>query len=83
MKTGIIIIKGISLFSLVFFLLLSIFRVWISPKLPKISESAQESDGIGPTGFKTTLLTYLKHYNLPCLNEWIDHIKKADFSEVK
>lgn len=64
-------------FSLIF------FRVWISPKLPRISKFAEEYDGVGPTGFKTTLLTYLKHYEVDCLNEWINNVRKADFSEVK
>lgn len=63
--------------------LILIFSLWMSPALPKLPDSSSDSEGAGPTAFKTTLLTYLKTYNLACLKVWTDYVKRADFSAVK
>lgn len=57
--------------------------VWVSPKCPLLPADKPDSDGSGPTDFKCSLQTYLKSYNIPCLNEWIERVKRADFSDVK
>lgn len=40
-------------------------------------------DGDGPTGFKTSLLTYLKHYHLPHLRDWIKRVEETDFNQIR
>lgn len=57
--------------------------LWVSPALPRLPNSSPETEGKGPTNFKTDLLTYLKTYNNVNLGEWIEAVKRADFSEVK
>ncbi|XP_015521405.1 probable tyrosyl-DNA phosphodiesterase [Neodiprion lecontei] len=57
--------------------------VWISPHLPRLPDSANTSDGESPTGFKKDFERYLQKYNLPDLTEWVQAIRKADFSDVK
>lgn len=59
------------------------YRIWISPACPRLPEESSKHDGCGPTGFKTSLLTYLKHYNLPVLGSWIKRVKAADFSHLR
>lgn len=59
------------------------YSVWVSPKCPLLPADKPDSDGSGPTDFKCSLQTYLKSYNIPCLNEWIERVKRADFSDVK
>lgn len=51
--------------------------------MPKLPDSTPDSEGESPTAFKNTLLNYLKTYNIPCLKPWLDHVKRANFSEVK
>lgn len=60
-----------------------VFSLWISPALPKLPDSSADSDGDSPTAFKKTLIDYLKDYNIACLKQWIDYVKRADFSEIK
>ncbi|EFA13677.2 probable tyrosyl-DNA phosphodiesterase isoform X1 [Tribolium castaneum] len=57
--------------------------LWLSPPCPQLPETATEKSGESPTGFKSSLLNYLKHYNLPVLKPWIDYVKRADFSAVR
>ncbi|CAH0560746.1 unnamed protein product [Brassicogethes aeneus] len=56
---------------------------WMSPRCPKLPENSKETDGESPTGFKISLINYLKHYNFDILNKWISYIKDCDFSAVK
>lgn len=57
--------------------------IWVSPNLPLLSADKKETDGAGPTDFKGSLVSYLKHYKLGILEEWIERVKRADFSAVK
>lgn len=57
--------------------------LWMSPPLPKMAASKHDFDCAGPTDFKIDLLTYLESYNINVLTEWIQLIKRADFSSVK
>ncbi|XP_018573355.1 probable tyrosyl-DNA phosphodiesterase isoform X2 [Anoplophora glabripennis] len=57
--------------------------LWLSPACPRLPESSAASEGESPTGFKANLLSYLGTYNLPCLQSFIDHVKRADFSAVR
>ena len=66
---------------IIFFYCISI-RLWISPHLPRLPESANPSDGESPTGFKKDLERYLNKYRHPALTQWICAIRKADFSDV-
>nr|XP_022901658.1 probable tyrosyl-DNA phosphodiesterase [Onthophagus taurus] len=56
--------------------------LWVSPICPQLPEGTPEHEGGGPTGFKTSLLTYLQTYNLPILKDFLEYISKADFSSV-
>lgn len=56
--------------------------VWISPHLPRRSESANSSDGESPTGFKKDFERYLLAYKQAALTEWVYAIRNADFSAV-
>lgn len=57
-------------------------RVWISPHLPPLSESANSNEGESPTGFKKDLERYLNRYRQPGITEWTCAVRKADFSSV-
>jgi tyrosyl-DNA phosphodiesterase-1 len=57
--------------------------LWLSPVCRQLPEGKSENDGESPTGFKKCLLSYLRHYNLPILKQWIHYVKNADFSDVK
>lgn len=57
-------------------------RLWISPHLPRLSDSANLSDGESPTGFKKDLERYLNKYREPILTQWIWAVRRADFSAV-
>ena len=59
-----------------------LIRVWISPHLPPLPESANPGDGESPTGFKKDLERYLNKYKVPDLTEWISSVRRADFSSV-
>lgn len=57
--------------------------LWLSPACPRLPESSANTEGESPTGFKANLLSYLETYNLPCLKQFIDYVKRADFSAVR
>lgn len=57
--------------------------LWVSPLCPVLSSDQSEVAGDGPTNFKTSLVSYLNSYDVPVLKQWIDYIKRADFSAVK
>jgi len=59
-----------------------LIRLWISPHLPLLPESANCNDGESPTGFKKDLERYLSKYRHPALTQWIWAVRKADFSAV-
>ena len=56
--------------------------LWVSPRCPKLSNQGDD-DGDSPTGFKKSLLRYLKFYELTPLKQYIDAVKACDFSQVK
>lgn len=58
------------------------YRIWVSPRFPLKNDNCK-SDGDSKTGFKKDILRYLRSYNVPLLNQWIQKIVKADFSEAK
>lgn len=57
-------------------------RMWLSPLYPRLVPGTH---GLGesPTHFKADLISYLKAYNAPPLQEWIDSIREHDLSETK
>ena len=57
-------------------------RLWISPYLPRLPESANPRDGESPTGFKKDLERYLSKYKQSALTQWIHAVRRADFSDV-
>ncbi|XP_031342097.1 probable tyrosyl-DNA phosphodiesterase isoform X2 [Photinus pyralis] len=57
--------------------------LWISPRCPVLDAAQSDVSGDGPTNFKTSLISYLNSYELPILKQWIDYIKRADFSAVR
>ncbi|XP_068150971.1 probable tyrosyl-DNA phosphodiesterase isoform X2 [Drosophila tropicalis] len=48
--------------------------VWISPRLPALSEEADTAAGESKTGFKQDLMLYLVEYKLSQLQPWIARI---------
>ena len=66
-----------------------IFRVWVSPACPKLPEGSSIPSSASPTGFKFALLDYLNSYkeftdyNIPNIDQWMEAVQNADFSEVK
>ncbi|XP_068150970.1 probable tyrosyl-DNA phosphodiesterase isoform X1 [Drosophila tropicalis] len=56
--------------------------VWISPRLPALSEEADTAAGESKTGFKQDLMLYLVEYKLSQLQPWIARIRKSDFSAI-
>lgn len=54
----------------------------MSPHLPKLPESASDSHGDSPTGFKNSFRRYLQAYQNSKLNEWVELVKRADFSAI-
>lgn len=64
--------------------MLKSFSIWISPRLPMIeSKTSDYSQFDSETHFKKDLLAYLRAYNLPVLETWIEKVKNADCREVK
>ncbi|XP_040831107.1 tyrosyl-DNA phosphodiesterase 1 [Ochotona curzoniae] len=55
--------------------------MWLSPLYPRLVPGTH---GLGesPTHFKADLISYLKAYNAPPLQEWIDSIREHDLSET-
>ncbi|XP_048655129.1 tyrosyl-DNA phosphodiesterase 1 isoform X3 [Marmota marmota marmota] len=57
------------------------FRIWLSPLYPRIGQQTHRS-GESITHFKADLISYLKAYNAPPLQEWINTIQEHDLSET-
>ncbi|XP_043286448.1 probable tyrosyl-DNA phosphodiesterase isoform X2 [Venturia canescens] len=55
--------------------------LWVSPSLPRMVDSAADTDGDSPTGFKSDFLLFLRAYD-DRMNDWIDIVKRADCSAV-
>ncbi|XP_073923442.1 tyrosyl-DNA phosphodiesterase 1 isoform X5 [Castor canadensis] len=55
--------------------------VWLSPLYPRIDPGTHKA-GESRTHFKADLLSYLKAYNAPALQEWVDTIQEHDLSET-
>jgi hypothetical protein len=53
----------------------------MSPACPEISDP--KNSGESPSGFKASLTAYLSAYAIPELKEWLDRVKKTDFSEIR
>lgn len=58
--------------------------VWVSPRCPKIGPDCAnpKTSRCGATGFKLSLIMYLKTYKLLCLDKWIKIVENTDFSTV-
>ncbi|XP_049825811.1 probable tyrosyl-DNA phosphodiesterase isoform X2 [Aethina tumida] len=56
---------------------------WMSPKCPQLPEDTPDTSGESPTGFKMSLINYLKDCKFDILNKWIKYVKRTDFSAVK
>ncbi|GFS72077.1 tyrosyl-DNA phosphodiesterase 1 [Nephila pilipes] len=56
--------------------------MWVSPVLPAL-QTPSTTDGNPPTNFKSDLLEYVSSYGAPSLDEWLQVIKRHDFSKVK
>ncbi|GFY61074.1 tyrosyl-DNA phosphodiesterase 1 [Trichonephila inaurata madagascariensis] len=56
--------------------------MWVSPVLLEL-RTPSAIDGNSPTNFKTDLLEYVTSYNAQGLEEWLQVIKRHDFSKVK
>ena len=52
--------------------------LWVSPKCPASAESPKDS----MTGFKASLLRYLRSYQVSQLHSYIEVIELADFSSI-
>ncbi|CAI5764380.1 tyrosyl-DNA phosphodiesterase 1 [Podarcis lilfordi] len=57
--------------------------IWLSPLYPKLPLGAAESAGESRTNFKCDLISYLRSYGSPTLNEWVEIIKQHDLSETR
>ncbi|KAI6055568.1 tyrosyl-DNA phosphodiesterase 1 [Marmota monax] len=55
--------------------------IWLSPLYPRIGQQTHRS-GESITHFKADLISYLKAYNAPPLQEWINTIQEHDLSET-
>lgn len=55
--------------------------LWVSPVCPKLTDNGHGS-GESKTGFKASLLRYIKFYQLTPLQPYIDLISKCDFSAI-
>ncbi|XP_050548767.1 probable tyrosyl-DNA phosphodiesterase isoform X2 [Daktulosphaira vitifoliae] len=56
--------------------------IWVSPKFPQL-HSTDKHNGESTTGFKNDILRYLQSYKVELLENWIQRIKKTDFSSAK
>lgn len=54
----------------------------MSPLYPRVDQENHTS-GESSTHFKADLISYLRAYNVPPLQEWIDVIQEHDLSETK
>ncbi|XP_075217097.1 tyrosyl-DNA phosphodiesterase glaikit [Lycorma delicatula] len=57
--------------------------VWISPRCPPLKEGVDTGSGDSLTHFKKDLLQYISSYKQPGLQEWVGHIRRTDFSEIR
>ncbi|KAG5897164.1 hypothetical protein JTB14_020893 [Gonioctena quinquepunctata] len=57
--------------------------LWMSPACPRLPDSSADTDGESPTGFKGSLLSYLKTYNEPLLKPFIEYVKRVDFAAIR
>ncbi|XP_026634447.1 tyrosyl-DNA phosphodiesterase 1 [Microtus ochrogaster] len=55
--------------------------IWLSPLYPRV-DPEKHTSGESSTHFKADLISYLRAYNLPPLQEWIDAIQEHDLSET-
>ncbi|XP_057638475.1 tyrosyl-DNA phosphodiesterase 1 isoform X2 [Chionomys nivalis] len=55
--------------------------IWLSPLYPRVDQEKHTS-GESSTHFKADLISYLRAYNVPPLQEWIDAIQEHDLSET-
>lgn len=55
----------------------------ISPACDKLPKKASDEQGESRTGFKNTLIQYLESYQLECLIEWIQLVKRCNFEAVR
>lgn len=56
--------------------------LWISPRCPELPEGAMPHEGDSETGFKKTLVSYLSWYRMSALTEYIERVKRTDFSAI-
>ncbi|XP_071056640.1 probable tyrosyl-DNA phosphodiesterase isoform X2 [Onthophagus taurus] len=56
--------------------------LWVSPRCPQLPRNTPCDKGESPTGFKSTLLKYLKTYKLYLIKDFMRYISNADFSSV-
>ncbi|XP_023331036.1 probable tyrosyl-DNA phosphodiesterase [Eurytemora carolleeae] len=54
--------------------------VWVSPRCMKLNSS--ESKGESPTNFKSSLIKYLKFYEVSAVHQFIDAISNCDMSAI-
>ncbi|KAK7582630.1 hypothetical protein V9T40_014075 [Parthenolecanium corni] len=58
--------------------------LWVSPRLQFIETKSEEPCQFdSETNFKRDLLQYLRNYNLPIMDPWIEKVENADFREIK
>ncbi|XP_077179581.1 tyrosyl-DNA phosphodiesterase 1-like isoform X2 [Paroedura picta] len=57
--------------------------MWISPLYPKLQPGTLRSAGESRTNFKSDLISYLRSYKSPALNEWAEVIEQHDLSETR
>ncbi|XP_066153274.1 probable tyrosyl-DNA phosphodiesterase [Euwallacea fornicatus] len=59
-------------------------QVWVSPKCCPLPNDSSKTKGESPTGFKASLLHYLKTYKKPInIQVWLDRVTACDFTEIK
>ncbi|XP_058838346.1 probable tyrosyl-DNA phosphodiesterase isoform X2 [Topomyia yanbarensis] len=56
--------------------------LWVSPRLPPVSEDADTGFGESRTGFRGSLISYLNSYKIAPLQPWVARIQKIDFTAV-
>ncbi|XP_043286446.1 probable tyrosyl-DNA phosphodiesterase isoform X2 [Venturia canescens] len=55
--------------------------LWISPHLPRMADSAKETEGESPTGFKRDFLRFLGEYD-GRMDNWKTIVSRADCSSI-
>jgi len=57
--------------------------VWVSPRCPRLNSTAAGStEGESPTGFRSSLIKYLRFYEVSAVKQFIDAIAAADMSTI-